>query len=166
MTTIAQVSTALQNVLGIQADALAREKKFVRRKVKVTGSNFAQTLVFGFLDNPKMSYREMKQAAGLSNLEISGQGLEQRFDETSAAFMQSVLENAVQQMICSSTGVDLELLNRFSKIHIQDGSVIGLPDECVAVWRGVQPEGKKGCSALKQQFSICQNWRCLWRESH
>jgi hypothetical protein len=70
MTNIAQVSTALQNVLGSQADAMAREKKFVRRKVKVSGSNFAQTLVFGFLDNPKMSYREMKQAAGLSNLEI------------------------------------------------------------------------------------------------
>jgi hypothetical protein len=154
MTTIAQVSTALQNVLGIQADALAREKKFVRRKVKVTGSNFAQTLVFGFLDNPKMSYREMKQAAGLSDLEISGQGLEQRFDETSAAFMQAVLENAVQQMICSSAGVDLELLNLFSKIHIQDGSVIGLPDECVAVWRGVQPDGKKGCSALKLHVSL------------
>lgn len=46
MTNIAQVSTALQNVLGSQADALARQKEFVRRKVKVTGSNFAQTLVF------------------------------------------------------------------------------------------------------------------------
>jgi hypothetical protein len=154
MTNIAQVSAALQNVLGSQADALAREKKFVKRKVKITGSNFAQTLVFGFLDNPKMSYREMKQAAGLSNLDISAQGLEQRFGETAATFMQAVLENAVQQMICSSTGIELELLDRFSKIHIQDGSVIGLPDECVAVWRGIQPEGKKGCSALKLHVSL------------
>jgi hypothetical protein len=55
MTNIAQGSTGLQNVLGSQADILARQKKFVKRKVKVTGSNFAQTLVFGFLDNPKMS---------------------------------------------------------------------------------------------------------------
>lgn len=154
MTNIAQVSTALQNVLGSQADALAQQKEFVRRKVKVTGSNFAQTLVFGFLNNPKMSYREMQQAAGLSNLEISGQGLEQRFNEASANFMKALLENAVQQMISSSCDVDLDLLNRFSKIHIQDGSVIGLPDECVAVWRGVQPDGKKGCSALKLHVSL------------
>jgi hypothetical protein len=154
MTNIAQVSAALQNVLGSQADAMAREKKFVRRKVKVTGSKFAQTLVFGFLDNPKMSYREMKQAAGLSDLEISGQGLEQRFNEASANFMKAVLESAVQQMIYSSSAVDLDLLKGFSKIHIQDGSVIGLPDECVAVWRGVQPEGQKGCSALKLHVSL------------
>jgi len=57
-------------------------------------------------------------------------------------------------MISSSSDVDLDLLNRFSKIHIQDGSVIGLPDECVAVWRGVQPDGKKGCSALKLHVSL------------
>jgi hypothetical protein len=154
MTNIAQVSVALQNVLGSQADRLARQTKFVRRKVKVTGSNFAQTMVFGFLENPKMSYREMKQAAGLSNLEISGQGLEQRFNEASANFMKAVLENAIQQMVCSTAEVDLDLLNRFSKIHIQDGSVIGLPDECLAVWQGIQPEGEKGCSALKLHVSL------------
>ncbi len=154
MTNITQVSKALQNVLGSQADILACKAKFVKRKVKVTGSNFAQTLVFGFLDNPKMSYRQMKQVAGLSNLEISGQGLEQRFSQTSAEFMKRVLESAIAQVVCSSEEIDLELLNRFSKIHIQDGSVIGLPDQCVSVWQGIQPAGEKGCSALKLHVSL------------
>jgi hypothetical protein len=154
MTDITQISAALQNVLGKKADQVARKTKFVQREVKITGSNFAQTLVFGFLDNPKMSYREMAQAAGLSNLEITGQGLEQRFNEASADFMQAVLENAIAQMVCSASDVDIDLLDRFSKIHIQDGSVIGLPDECVAVWQGIQPEGEKGCSALKLHVSL------------
>jgi hypothetical protein len=154
MTDITQVSLALQNVFGRQADQLARKTKFVQRQVKVSGSKFAQTLVFGFLDNPKMSYREMKQAARLSNLHITGQGLEQRFTRASAEFMKAVLENAVEQMVCSSSGIEIDLLNRFSKIHIQDGSVIGLPDECVALWQGVQPEGEKGCSALKLHVSL------------
>jgi hypothetical protein len=154
MTNITQVSLALQNVFGREADQLARKTKFVQRQVKVTGSKFAQTLVFGFLDNPKMSYREMKQVAGLSNLHITGQGLEQRFNRISAEFMKAVFENAVEQMVCSSSDVDIDLLNRFSRIHIQDGSVIGLPDECVAVWQGVQPEGEKGCSALKLHVSL------------
>lgn len=48
MTNIAQVSAVPQNVLGSQADRLARQTKFVRRKVKVTGSNFAQTMVLDF----------------------------------------------------------------------------------------------------------------------
>jgi len=66
MTDITQIRTALQNVLGEQADELARETKFVQREVKVTGSKFARTLVFGFFDNPSMSYREMTQAASFS----------------------------------------------------------------------------------------------------
>lgn len=154
MTNITQVSQALQNVFGQQADELARETKFVKRQVKITGSNFCQTMVFGFLNHPKMSYREMKQTAGLSNLEITGQGLEQRFNEVSAEFMKAVFEKAVEQMVSSSSGVDIDLLNRFSKIHIQDGSVIRLPDECVTVWRGVEPEGEKGCSSLKLHVSL------------
>jgi hypothetical protein len=154
MTNITQVSQALQNVFGRQADQLARRTKFVQRQVKVSGSKFAQTLVFGFLDNPKMSYREMKQVAGLSNLQITGQGLEQRFNEASAEFMKAVLEKAMEQMVCSSSHIDIDLLNRFSGIHIQDGSVIRLPNECIEVWRGVQPEGEKGCSALKLHVSL------------
>lgn len=154
MTNITQVNTALQNVFGAQADQLARTTKFVQRQVKVTGRQFAQTLVFGFLDNPKMSYREMSQVAGMSGLQISGQGLEQKFSPASAKFMQALVEQAVKQLVQSSPGIDLDLLNRFSQIHIQDGSVIGLPDECVAVWQGVRRKEAKGCSALKLHVSL------------
>ena len=124
MTNITQVSTALENVLGTKADNLARETKFVQREVKITGSKFAQTLVFGFLDNPKMSYREMSQAASLSGLGITAQGLEQKFSQTSAKFMQALLEKAVEQLVDTSFSVDIDLLNRFSRIYIQDGSVM------------------------------------------
>jgi hypothetical protein len=154
MATITQVSEALQNVLGNQADALAREKRFVKRRVKVSGSNFAQTLVFGFLDNPKMSYREMRQAAGLSQLEITAQGLEQRFTQVSAEFMKSVLEKALEQLVSSSSSVDIDLLNRFTKIHLQDGSLIELPNECVSVWQGNQLVGEDRCSALKLHVDL------------
>ena len=75
MKTITQISRALQTLFGTQADHLARETGFIQREVKVSGSNFAKTLVFGFLDNPKMSYREMSQAGVLSGLQISAQGL-------------------------------------------------------------------------------------------
>jgi hypothetical protein len=154
MTNITQVSTALENVLGTKADNLARETKFVQREVKITGSKFAQTLVFGFLDNPKMSYREMSQAASLSGLGITAQGLEQKFSQTSAKFMQALLEKAVEQLVDTSFSVDIDLLNRFSRIYIQDGSVMGLPDECVEVWQGVRSKARKGCSALKMHVSL------------
>lgn len=153
MTDITQISAAMQNVLGEQANQIARKTEFIQREVKVTGSKFAQTLVFGFLDNPKMSYREMRQAAQFSGLEITAQGLEQRFSKTSAEFMKALLEKTIEQVVCA-TNVDIELLNRFSAIHIQDGSVIGLPDECVDVWQGIFQKREKGCSALKLHVSL------------
>jgi hypothetical protein len=150
---IPQISTALQNVLGPQADILARTKGFVRRNQKITGSNFAQTLVFGFLNNPKMSYRQMRLVATFSKLNISSQGLEQRFNKTSAEFMKAVLDQAISQTISSSVGLDLELLNRFSKVYIQDGTVIDLPEACASVWQGLQASGNTGCSSLKLHVS-------------
>lgn len=154
MQTITRISKVLQSIFGTQADQLAREAGLVQREVKVTGSNFAQTLVFGFLDNPKMSYRQMSQAGALSGLQITAQGLEQKFSAASANFMQQLLEKAVKQLMETSTDNEVDLLQRFSRIHIQDGSVIGLPDECVEVWQGLRPKEQKGCSALKLHVDL------------
>ena len=99
MQTITRMSRTLQSLFGAQADQLARETGLVQREVKVTGSKFAQTLVFGFLDNPKMSYRQMSQAGALSGLNITAQGLEQKFSAASANFMQCLLEQALQPLM-------------------------------------------------------------------
>lgn len=152
--TITRISKSLQSIFGVEADRLAKETGFIQRVVKVKGSNFAETLVFGFLNKPQMSYRQMSQAGALSGLHITAQGLEQKFSERSAKFMQAMLEQAVTQMITASLEKDVELLNRFERIHLQDGSVIGLPDECVEIWQGVRPKTKKGCSAVKLHVSL------------
>lgn len=152
--TITRISKSLQTIFGVQADRLAKATGFIQREVKVTGSNFAETLVFGFLNKPRMSYRQMSQSGALSGLQITAQGLEQKFSERSAKFMQALLEQAVSQLIKTSLDKDIELLNRFQRIHIQDGSVIGLPDKCVEIWQGVRPKNKKGCSAVKLHVSL------------
>jgi hypothetical protein len=154
MKTITRICKTLPRLFGEEANRLAKESGFVQREVKVNGSNFAETLVLGFLNRPKMSYRQMSQSGALSGLEITAQGLEQRFSERSATFMQAMLERAVGQFIQGALEKDLELLNRFEGIHIQDGSVIGLPDECVTIWQGVRPKSKKGCSAIKLHVSL------------
>ena len=133
---------------------MAKETGFIQREVKVNGSNFAQTLVFGFLHNPKMSYRQMSQSGALSGLTITAQGLEQKFSPHSAHFMQRMLEQAVGQLVITSLHKENQILDRFVRIHIQDGSVIGLPDECVEVWQGVRPPHQKGRSAVKLHVSL------------
>ncbi len=56
MTSIAQVSQALKTVLTERARALERSTGFVERSTaRLDGPTFAQTLVFGLLDNPQAS---------------------------------------------------------------------------------------------------------------
>jgi hypothetical protein len=65
MTTIAQVAAAMQTILSTTADAAAHRPRFVQRprRAKLTGSTFAQTLVFGWLADPDASLDSLAQTA-------------------------------------------------------------------------------------------------------
>ncbi|MCB9421818.1 MAG: hypothetical protein H6667_18605 [Ardenticatenaceae bacterium] len=49
MTIITRISQAMQHVLTHTATEAAQKTGFTQRQVKVTGANFCQTLVFGWL---------------------------------------------------------------------------------------------------------------------
>ena len=52
MDILSKITDAMQVVLSETADAIARKTGFIKRQRKLSGSDFAQTLVFGWLDNP------------------------------------------------------------------------------------------------------------------
>ena len=79
MTTIQQVSQKMPTILSSTADAAAQETRFVQRRSKLTGVKFAQTLVFGWLSNPQATLEELTQTAATLGVEITPQGLDQRF---------------------------------------------------------------------------------------
>ena len=79
MTTIQQVAQKMQTILSSTADAAAQEIRFVQRRSKLTGANFAQTLVFGWLSNPQATLEELTQTAATLSVEIGPQRLDQRF---------------------------------------------------------------------------------------
>src|SRR4051794_32238133 len=84
MTTIPQVSQAMQTVLTTVADAAARTTKFVMRTSKLTGAFFTQPLFLGFLPNPRAPREQLAQTAMTLGLQISPQGLDQRMTEAGA----------------------------------------------------------------------------------
>ncbi len=63
MTSVADVTHALQVLFTTTADHLARRTGFVQRASKLTGAAFAQTLVFGWLANPQASVEALAPAA-------------------------------------------------------------------------------------------------------
>ena len=146
-TTIPQLSSILQDVLIKDANEIGRSSGFIRRQRKFTGASFAQTLVFGWLANPHASLEELCQAARLSGIHISPQGLQERLNSCQAVdFLHQLLQKALTYVV-SAQGLRSDLLSRFEGVYIQDSSKIELPALFEQQWQANQ----KGQSSLKLQ---------------
>jgi len=144
MGTIAQVGAAMQKVLGETADRMGKESGFVRRKSKMGGREFVQTLVYGVLGHPETSYTHLCQTAGMVGVRISAQGIEQRFTREATELMHRVLQEAVSQTV-SGSPTQIALLQRFNGVYIRDSCCVSLPKEWHEKWPGVG--SRQGVSA-------------------
>jgi hypothetical protein len=126
----------MQDLLTGTADRTARECGFVKRARKVTGANFAQALVFTWLGEPGASQSGLQGTAAAVGLELSRQGLEQRFTPAAAEFLKRLLADATARMIGSP--VAIPLMDRFTSFEVLDSSTVALPDGLAEVYRGGQ----------------------------
>jgi len=152
MGTIAQISTAMKYVLEEVAEKKERETGFVQREGKLNGQSFVQTMVFGVLGEPELSYTEMSQTAGRVGVAITPQGLEQRFTSAASELMKAVFEAAVGQVIQGSSA-RIPILQRFQGVYVRDSSVIVLPSVWQAQWPGVGSQ-QGGSAGLKLHVSL------------
>lgn len=80
---------------------------------------------------------------------MSSQALEKRFTKVAAEFLQTLLEKAVAPIVQAPVMVPIELLNRFNRVYLIDGSLLPLPSELAERWRGTGKEGEANYAALK-----------------
>jgi hypothetical protein len=154
MSTIARVAAAMQTVLTTVADEAARKSGFVIRRSKLTGALFAQTLVFGWLANPDATLEELAQTASWRGLNITPQGLDQRFGPQAAAMMQQVLEAAVRA-VGGDDPVNVPVLRRFAGVYVLDSTTISLPGVLAEVWPGCGGSTPlSGRAAVKAQVML------------
>ncbi len=152
MNIILQVTNAMQTVLTKVADAAAITSGFLKRKRKLTGSVFVQTLVFGWLANPDSTKDELAQTTAAIGISITPQAIEQRFGKPAAAMLKQTLDASVEQVLAAEPQA-IPLLSRFNGVYIQDSSWIMLPDELCDVWLGCGTNADKGGKAsLKLQL--------------
>jgi hypothetical protein len=135
------------------ADKAARRTGFVQRQSKLTGAKFCQTLVFGWLANPQATLEELSQTAAVVGVEISAQGLEQRFSRAAAACLHHVLAETIKQVVVSNP-VGVPILRRFTGVYIQDSSSLSLPARLAEVWQGCGGKAGQGLAALKLQVRL------------
>jgi hypothetical protein len=135
MLSITALSATLQPLLTTVANEAAWRSKFVRRRGKVSGANFVQTCVLGWLARPAASYSQLAQTAASCGLTITPQALAERFTPEAAACLKLVLDAALRAAVAAAP-VALPILGRFAGVWLWDSTTITLPDALAAVWPG------------------------------
>jgi hypothetical protein len=143
----------MRTVLTEFANQAGRETGFVKRASKMGGAEFAQTLSFGWLSNPAATLEELAQTAASLRVKISAQGLDQRFTESGAKLLKSILDQAITQLVQGETPA-LPILERFSAVYILDSSVVELPEDLTKVWSGCGNGAGTGQAAVKIEVRL------------
>jgi DDE family transposase len=159
MSSIAQVSVAMQHVLTTRAKELERETGFVERSTaQLDGPTFVHTTAFGWLDNAEASYAQLRHVAASLGASVSTQAVEQRFGVESAALLREVLQEAVGEVLSSAASAP-ELLSRFNGVYVQDGTIISLPAELREEWHGCggnTPEAGQSSIRVQVRLDLAQ----------
>lgn len=150
MTIISRISAAMQDVLTETAEKAGRATGFIRRQRKLTGANFCQTVVLGWLENPAATLEAICQTGPAVGLEITPQGLEQRFTKEAGDCLYQVLQAALSRVI-ESDPVAIPVLQRFASVYVEDSSIVTLPDALTSTWLGCGGSGSASNAAVKLQ---------------
>lgn len=154
MTSVADLAQTLQTLLTTTADRLATSTGCIRRHRKLSGATLVQTLVLGWLQHPAATLHELAQMAATLGVAITPQGIDDRFTEATATFLQQMLDAAVTQVLASDP-VAIPLLQRFPAVMIQDSSVVLLPAPLATTWRGCgSADPQTAAAALKLQVRL------------
>ena len=116
---VSQQAEVLQRILEEEARRLARETGFVERERAISGADFAQALILGWLQRPDERVEGFVQLLERREVSISASGLSQRFTPTAATFLHQVLQRLTQVQM-QAEAVDVALLRRFRAVIVED----------------------------------------------
>ena len=153
MSTVANVVAALQGLLGGLADRAAKETGVIQRVRKFTARTLARTMICGFLQKPGASDEDLAQIAAQCGVEITTQGVADRFTPRPESFLETLARKA---MVCvvESNQVLAPLLERFTEVRIIDSSTTTLPESQEQQFPGCGGSYGSGKAAIKLQTEL------------
>jgi hypothetical protein len=120
MTTILQLHPILQNLFTDRANTIARQTGFIRRQRKLTGAQFLQGVVFGWLHHPQATRQQLHQSLRLTGSDVCASGFEQRFTPQAVLFLQAMVQEAMAEVF-EAEGI-VSILDRFQGLYLTDST--------------------------------------------
>ena len=155
---ITQISKEMKRVLAESADRAAQVAGLIQRQRKVNSRNLGQTLIMGWWQEPNISLEGLTQIGKSLGLAITAQGLDQRFNETTATYLREVLQ-AIVQIKIENKGQKLPTMGHFTQVYVEDSSIVTFMKEIKAVWQGIGGNGTT--SGVKLQTRVELKAGCL-----
>ena len=113
MNSVTQCAETIQQIIDEEVEQLAREVGFIQRLRVLSGADFVQSLILGWLQEPEIALDGLTQVLERREVSISASGLSQRFTPEAATLLHRVLERlSAEQMEVEP--VDIALLKQWS----------------------------------------------------
>src|SRR6266540_6128895 len=121
-----RMSEYVQGLLTEAADEAEALSGYSQRTRKLSGRALAQTLILGWLNNPKASLNQLAQSAEQLGISISAQGLQERLTDRAVLLMAALFEASMKTWQAQH-GLDIKMLEQFQSIYVVDSSQAKLP---------------------------------------
>lgn len=133
--TVTLCAAALQSLLFAQAEEAARATGLVRRRRRLGGAQWVQTLVFGWMRQPDATLEDLADEAASLGAAITPQGLDQWFGPEAAECVRRLTREAVGVLLGTEAAA-IPLLRRFPRVSVEDCTVVALPACLAAAYPG------------------------------
>jgi DDE family transposase len=143
----------MEEALCTVARTHARSSGYCQRRSKLTAEVFCTTVVLGWLQHPDAGGGTLAAFAAVQGVRISPQGLLDRFTPAAAALLLTVLRAVLAEEDAEGQSCPLPLLERFTRVVVEDSSTVALPDELGSVWQGCGGN-RSGHGGLKLQAQV------------
>lgn len=149
---VTQLACVLQVLLTSRADEVAHAVGLVQRRRVLSGGQWVQTLVFGWLQQPRASLEELADGAERLQAALSPQALDRWFCPQGVCCLKELIAEAVGQVLQTEAAA-VPLLQRFTSVSLEDCTTIALPaclaDEYPGCGGNDDDAGGGGQAALK-----------------
>jgi hypothetical protein len=154
MLILSDLAATMQTLLTDEAEDAARAAGWVRRRRRFSGATLVQTLVLGWLQQPRAPVDGLVEVAADLGIEISPQALDKRFNPAGSRCLARVLTCALERVVAAAPLAG-DLLARFAGVYRYDSSTLALPASLVEQFPGSGrgPDGER-LAALKCQVEL------------
>ncbi len=156
MSSIPQMATTLQTILGPDLEPIGRQSGVIQRLRKFSAEILLKRLVFTLLKTPTPKPKDSVASAAQLGLPLTERAVEKRFPPKLVIFLRGVLERVLPQPV-AATPVATPLLAKFTSVRVGDSTTVTLPDASVAEFPGCGGKSDSGMAALKIQvvWDLC-----------